>query len=318
MKWKVALPFRHQAQLVCDEARRMLIDEGFELVCNETGQKLTDTEQKSMISDAYAVIAGTERYDSEMLSGCVNLRVVMRFGVGTDNFDLVTMRKMNVEVGVIANHDAVAEFTLTLILSALKNLPRCDEAVRAGKWSRFPMRELKGKTVGIVGFGRIGRRLAELLKGFDVSILAYDPYINVIEAEERGVMSVSFKTLLTRADIVSLHLPYCPSNRHMIDSEAIAQMKDGAYLINTARGPLVDEVALVQALESGKLSGAGIDVYETEPITKDNPLMRLGNTALAPHCAALSYENNYNGGIICAESIIRVRNGEKPIYPVFR
>ena len=317
MKLKVALPFRHQMQLVCDEARQMLIDEGFELVCNETGRKLSDEEQKAMISDAYAIISGTEQYDSKMLADCKNLKVVMRFGVGTDNFDLKAMRDMGIEVGVIANYNAVAEFALTLMLAVLKNYPRYDKAVRGGEWTRFPMRELKEKTVGIIGFGRIGRRLAELLNGFEVNILAYDPYMNIDDAKKCGVTPIGFEELLERADIVSLHLPYTDATHHIIDANAISHMKDGAYLINTARGHLVDEAALVEALKNGKLSGAGIDVYETEPITKDNPLTQLNNTALAPHCSALSYETNYNGGIICAESIIRVKNGEKPIYSIF-
>jgi len=179
------------------------------------------------------------------------------------------------------------------------------------------MRELSEKTVGIVGFGRIGRRLAELLAGFHVNILAYDPYMNEAAAAERNVTPVSLEELLARSDVVSLHLPSTPETYHLINAETLAKMKDGAYLVNTSRGALVDEKALHDALVSGKLSGAGLDVYETEPVTADNPLFALENTALAPHVSALSYETNYNGAITCAKSIIQVKEGGKPLYSLW-
>lgn len=317
MGLKVALMTRHHATLICEEARKLLLDAGFEIISNDTGRILSRDEQKDLIKDAYAIVAGTEKYDADMLSVCKNLKVVTRFGVGTDNFDLETMRKMGVQVGVIANHNAVAEFALTLILSAMKNLPRYDAVVREGKWSRFPMRELSKKTVGIVGFGRIGKRLAELLAGFDVELLAYDPYMNEAAAAERKVTPVSLDELLARSDVVSLHLPAMEQTYHMMNAETIGKMKDGAYLVNTSRGALVDEKALYDALVSGKITAAGLDVYEKEPVTADNPLFGLENNVLAPHVSALSFETNYNGGIICAESIVQVYNGGKPLYPLW-
>ena len=317
MAKKVALMTRHHATLICQEARELLLNAGFEIVSNDTGLILSPEEQKALIKDAYAIVAGTEKYDREMLLGCDNLKVVTRFGVGTDNFDLNTMREMGVQVGVIANHNAVAEFALTLMLNVLKNQQNYDPVVRQGLWSRFPMRELSAKTVGIVGFGRIGRRLAELLSGFGVKILAYDPYLNEQAARERNVTPVALDELLAQSDIVSLHLPSTPQTYHLINTESIARMKDGAYLVNTSRGSLVDESALYDALVSGKLAGAGLDVFEREPITAENPLFALTNTALAPHVSALTYETNYNGGIICAQSIVNVAQGGKPLYPLW-
>lgn len=317
MKKKVAFPFRHHASLVCPEAKQMLLDAGFELVCNDTGEKLPFEQQHAMIADAFAVIAGTERYDAEMLEGCSELKAIIRFGVGTDNFDLETMKAKGIQVGIISNYNAVAEFALTLILSTMKNLPRCDAEVRRGGWGRYPMRELTGKTVGLVGFGRIGKRLAELLRGFDVKLLAYDPYLPAELMIERGAEPVSFEELLGRADVVSLHLPATEATRHIINAESIAKMKDGAYLINTSRGALVDEAALVEALKSGKLGGAGLDVYEKEPVTAENPLFELQNNVLSPHLSALTYETNYNAGIICAQSIINVLHGERPVHALW-
>ena len=317
MAKKVALMTRHHSTLICQEARDLLLNAGFEIVSNDTGRILTPEEQKALIKDVYAIVAGTEKYPREMLEGCDNLKVVTRFGVGTDNFDLKTMREMGLEVGVIANYNAVAEFALTLMLNVLKNQQNYDPAVRQGLWSRFPMRELSAKTVGLVGFGRIGRRLAELLSGFGVKVLAYDPYLNERAAKERNVIPAGLDELLAESDIVSLHLPSTPETHHMINAESISKMKDGAYLINTARGSLVDEQALYDALVSGKLSGAGLDVFEKEPVTAENPLFGLKNTVLAPHVAALTYETNYNGGIICAQSIINVAEGGKPLYPLW-
>lgn len=317
MGWKVALVTRHHASLICEDAKKMLLDAGFELVCNDTGRALSREEQKALIRDAFAIISGTERYDADMLSVCGKLKVMMRFGVGTDNFDLDKMREMGIQVGVIANHNAVAEFTLTLLLAAMKNLPRYDAVVREGKWSRFPMRELSHKTVGLVGFGRIGRRVAELLQGFDVEILTYDPYLTEDALKGWQVSPVSLEELLHRSDVVSLHLPATEKNRHLINRDTIAQMKDGAYLINTSRGTLVDESALLEALQSKKLSGAGLDVYGSEPVSAGNPLFALSNDVLAPHVSALSYETNYNAGITCAQSIIQVRDGGKPVYPLW-
>ena len=312
----VAMPFRHHASHVSAEARKLLTDAGFELRCNDTGRILTPEEQHEMIRDACAVIAGTEKYPAEMLAGCDSLRVIVRFGVGCDNFDLAAMKQRGIRVGVIANYNAVAEYTLMLMLAAMKNYPRHERAVRRGEWARFPMREITGKTVGLIGFGRIGRRVAELLSGFGVTLLVYDPYAAPEVLEAHRAKGVELDVLLAESDIVSLHLPSSAETRHFIDAGRLAQMKDGAVLINTARGALVDETALVAALESGKLSAAGIDVFEREPVTPDVPLLSVENTALSPHCAAITYETNFNGGMTCAESILRVLEGGDPVYPV--
>lgn len=316
MKPVVAFPFRHHSTLVSEDAKKMLLDAGFELACNDTGRKLDRDEQKALIANAFAVIAGTESYDDDMLAAAPNLKLVVRFGVGTDNFDLEAMKRRGIAVGVISNNNSVAEFTVALILGIMKNLHRFDNAVREGKWSRFTMRELKEKTVGIVGFGRIGRRLAQLLQGFDVKILAYDPYMNEAEAERLNVKPVTLEDLLANSDVVSLHLPSTPQTYHLINRETIAKMKNGAYLVNTSRGVLIDESALKEALEAGKLAGAALDVFEREPITEDLPLNELDNILLAPHVAALSVETNYNAGITCAESVIRVYAGGTPLYPI--
>lgn len=317
MARKVAIPFHQQSVLICDEARDLLKDAGFELALNDLGRDLSKDELKQLVSDAYAVIAGVEVYDKEVLDAAQSLTVMMRFGVGTDNFDLGEMKVRGLSIGVISNRDAVAEFALTMMLALLKQLTRYDACARAGRWDRYPMYELRGRTVGLLGFGRIGQRLAQLLSGFGCRIIAYDPFMDERAAREAGVETAGFDDVLRKADIVSLHLPHNQQTFHAIDADALAKMKPGAYLINTARGPIVDEAALVAALRSGQLAGAALDVFEREPIAGDNPLCRLDNVLLAPHVSALSHETNYNGSLICAKSIIAVSQGGSPLFPLF-
>lgn len=312
----VAFPFRHHKELFYKEARDLLENAGYKLVCNDAGKKLSREDHLAMIQDAFAIVAGTESYDADMIRRCKNLKLVMRFGVGTDNFDLNAMKQQNVQVGVIANYNAVAEFALMLMLSVLKQLPRLDNVVRNGGWTRYEAHELSGKTIGLIGFGRIGRRLAELLQNFDVKIIAYDPYMDMDAANQRNVESVTLEDLFTHADIISLHLPSLPETYHLINADTISRMKTGSYIINTARGKLIDEIALCDALKCRKLAGAGLDVYEEEPFKPGNPLCELNNVVLTPHTSALTYETNYKASLICAKSILQVERGGKPIYPV--
>ena len=316
MKPVIAFPFRHHASLVSQEAKQMLLKADFDIVCNDTGEKLSREDQLNMIENAFGIVAGTEKYDAEMLSRCKNLKVIVRFGVGTDNFDLEAMKRLGIKVGVITNHNAVAEFALTLILSVMKNIPAYDDEVRKAGWGRYPMWELSGKTVGVIGMGRIGHRFCELLKGFNVRILVYDPYLTADSIESAGGKKVDFDDLLTQSDIISLHIPANAETKHIINKESISKMKDGVFLINTSRGALIDETALVEALHSGKIRGAGLDVYEQEPVAPGNPLYESNNTVLAPHVSALTYETNYNAGLTCARSMINVMNGGDPVYPV--
>lgn len=294
----------------------MLSDAGFDLVCNETGRKPTPEEHAALVENAFGVIAGTERYDDKLLQRAKALRVIVRFGVGLDNFDMEAIRRRGIRVGVIANYNAVAEYALTLMLALLKNLPRYDGEVRRGLWPRFPMGELTGKTVGIVGFGRIGRRLAELLRGFGVTLLVYDPFVSPETAASLGGEAVTLDVLLERSDVVSLHLPATAETFHLIGRETIGKMKEGALLVNTARGSLVDEEALCAALRENRLGGAALDVFETEPAGKEHPLCALPNVVLSPHAAASTVETNRNGSLTCARSILQVWQGGDPVYPV--
>lgn len=272
---------------------------------------------KDMIVGADAVVAGAEMYPAEALACAPGLKAIARFGVGTDNIDLDYCKAHGVKVARSANFNSVAEYALTLMLCLIKNVIAFDASARRAGWDRYTMRELTGKNVGLVGFGRIGGRLAKLIKAFDANVMVYDPFVNVQLAKSMGLtICASLPEMLKKSDIVSLHLPLNSETRHLFDASAFAMMKDGAYLINTARGPIVDEDALYDALTSGTLAGAAIDVFEEEPLSPNNKLISLPNVVVSPHASALSYETNYNGSLICAKAIIDIMNGRTPEYPV--
>ena len=311
---KVVIPFYNHARLVCEDAKKMLRDAGFEVVTNDTGKRLAPDELKAMLRGAYGVIAGTEQYNADVLNAAKELKVIIRFGVGTDNFDLKEFKKRGIKAGVISNMNAVAEFAVTLMLASIKKLTELDRNMRTKGWERGNLREAEGKTIGIVGFGRIGRRVAQLLSGFHVRILAYDPFMPNLACD--GMEFATFDRLIAEADIISLHLPQNPDTYHMFNADVFARMKKGSYLINTSRGAIVDTDALCEALRNGTLAGAGLDVFETEPLPGDSPLLEFDNVVLSPHNAALSYETNYNSSLISARSIIAVSRGEEPEYPI--
>lgn len=314
---KVIIPFKEHRELFCEEARELFYEAGFEVVSNDTQKDMNEDMLKEMIVDADAAVAGVEAYSSEVLSRAKKLRAIARFGVGTDNIDLSYCAEHGIGVARSVNHNSVAEFALTLMLAAMKNLIALDSAARRAEWSRFPMRELSEKNVLLLGFGRIGSRLARLIKAFDANLYVYDPQINVQLAEEMGVTVVhELDSALPIADVVSLHLPLTKDTYHLFNQETFGKMKKGAYFINTSRGPIVDEAALYDALCNGRLSGAGLDVFEEEPLTRKNKLIGLPNVTVTPHAAALSYETNYNGSLLCARQIINMCKGNPPTYPV--
>lgn len=316
MKKRVAIPFYEHPQLFTPEARKLLTDSGFEIVSHDTGKPISKQELIALVKDAYASVVGVEVYSKEVLEVAPKLRVLTRFGVGMDNIDLNFCRERGIRVARSVNFNAVAETTISLILASMKNTAWYDRSVRNGNWSRRTSYELRGKNVSLIGFGRIGKRVAELLSGFGVHILAYDPYMDEEEAKRLHVCPVSMETALSEGDVISLHLPHTPQTSHLIDASAFAKMKDGVFFINTARGAIVDEDALCEALQKGKIRAAGLDVYAKEPLEADHPLRKMENVVLLPHIAAASYEGNRNTALICARSIIAVSEGREPEYPV--
>ena len=276
---------------VSREPLTLLEQMGARVVVNPYGRTLTRDEAKELLKDVDAVIAGTEKLDREVLTSAPSLRMVSRVGMGVDNVDLNAAQELGIRVSTTptAHVDGVAELTLAGLLDLLRGIAHADRDIRAGKWTKPMGRLLKGKTVGLIGFGRVSQRLAELLAPFQTRILGVDPVLSAEQVRERGAELVDLATLIKESDIVSLHIPYTAANQNIISREVIAQMKPGAFLVNTARGGLVDEAALFDALSNGALGGAYLDTFAQEPYT--GPLRELTNVVLTSHVGSYAAES---------------------------
>lgn len=265
---------------------------GFTVRRHSHFRTLTCEETLAMARDAVGVIAGVERWDDAMMEACPQLRVISRIGVGLDNVDLAAARRRKIAVTTTprGSTQAVAEMTLGMILSLMRRLPVYEQAMAKGQWNAVSASRLHGKTLGIVGLGRIGRRLVELTKPFGLRVLASEPKPRMAFVRRHRVKLVSLKELLKSSDIVSLHLSYSPEVRHLMNEQRLGLMKPGTFFINTSRGPVVDEAALVASLKNSRLAGAGIDVFETEPY-REGPLCRLPNVITTPHIASFTEES---------------------------
>lgn len=253
-----------------------------------------EAELARRIGDAEAVlnIRAYARFTEAVFRACPRLRLVSIWGTGVDNVDLAAAARHGVTVtntpGV--NADAVAEHTLALMLALARQIPAMDRAVRAGEWPRGLVMQLHGKTLGVVGLGAIGRRVARLGRGLGMRVLAWTFHPDPALAAELGVELVSLEALLAEADVVSLHLSLTPESRGLLDRARLRLMRPGALLINTARGALLEREALLEALRERRLGGAGLDVFHDEPLPSDDPLLALDNVVLTPHNAGMTAE----------------------------
>jgi D-3-phosphoglycerate dehydrogenase len=208
---------------------------------------------------------------------------------------------------------------MALLLSLIRKIPLSNKLVQGGRWEMpavVPIRRMEGTVLGLVGFGNIPRLLAPKAQAFGIKVIAYDPYAKADLFKAANVESVDFDTLLKRSDYISVHAPLMPATRGLINAAAFAKMKKGAYVVNTARGPLIDEAAMIAALESGQLGGAGLDVVTTEPLAKDSPLLGRDNVIISPHTAFYSIEALEELQSKCAADVARVLSGEKAVYPI--
>ncbi|MDF1719482.1 MAG: hydroxyacid dehydrogenase [Minwuia sp.] len=262
------------------------------------------------------------RVDTAFLDQTPELLVISSGGSGVDTFDLDACTQAGVLVVNQAggNAEAVAEHALGMMLMLMKRVPEADRALRRG-WTgartEFRGADLLGKTVGIIGLGHIGRRLASICRhAFDCQVLAYDPYLDAAEITRRDAEKTDLFDLLNRSDVVSIHCPLSSETRRMFDAETIAAMKPGARLVATARGFIHDEDALYQALVSGHLAGAGLDVWDAEPPTADHPLLSLDNVITSPHTAGVSRDSRERMASYAATQIIEILDGKQPVRPV--
>lgn len=274
---------------------------------------LSEAEIIRALDGVSAVIAGSEPYNTRVLTAAKTLRVISRAGVGSDAIVAEDINRHGVVATITpgTNHDAVAETTLALLLALARSVIALDRAVRAGNWPREPLQPIRGKTLGIIGLGRIGQSVAVRAAGFGVRILAYETIPDKSFVEKYSIELVSLENLLARSDFVSLHVPLSVHTRGLINRQAIAQMKRGAILVNTARGGLVVETDLLAALESGQLAGAGLDVFEVEPAI-DNPLLRHPNVVASPHVAGVDTQSLTEMATLAAQNIIDLSRGSWP------
>lgn len=265
-------------------------------------------ELLSALANANAVLVrSATKMDAEAIAAAPNLKIIARAGVGLDNVDIpaATDAKVLVVNAPTSNIVSAAELAVSLLLAVARNVVPANLALKNGQWKRsqFGGVELQGKTVGIIGMGKIGLLVAQRLAGFDMKFVAYDPYVEIAPSGGPEIKMVSLDELLAESDFVTIHIPKTPETQGLIDAAALAKMKSTAFVINAARGGVLDESALFDALTAGVIAGAGLDVYATEPCT-DSPLFALDNVVATPHLGASTEEAQEKAGVAVAESVV--------------
>jgi len=259
------------------------------------------------IRDAEIVIVGRYGFNSEAIRSAQRLKMISLWQTGFDNVDLEAATERGVVVSNVPNYafDSVAEFVFALTLNLIRKVHLADMDLRKGifDWRYYIGNQLMGKTLGVLGTGNIGRRVIQIAHGFNMNVLSTTAHPSTEKAKALGVKFVDMDTLLSESDIVTLHVPLVPETKHMIGMPQLAMMKPTAILINTTRGGVVDESALVDALRQRRIAGAGLDVFEKEPLPMDSPLLELHNAVLTPHIAFLSEESIDECTYICVENV---------------
>ncbi|MEM7347452.1 MAG: phosphoglycerate dehydrogenase [Chloroflexota bacterium] len=292
----------------------LLRDAGYDLIESPYDRPLKAEEVAALATEVTGIILGVDQISEVVFQQAKQLKAVSRYGVGLDNIDLAAATRHGVVVTSTpgANSLAVAELTIGLILALARHIPRHDQLVKAGSWQRIQGAEIAGETLGLVGFGNIGRHVAKRALAFDMRILYYDPFPPPPALlETMPVEASSLQRLLKESDVVSLHLPLTADTRNLIDAQALLLMKPTATLINSARGGLIDELALYQALANGHLAGAACDAFAQEP-PGENPLLTLDNFIATPHSGAATHQTAHRTSLLAAENLLAVLRGERP------
>lgn len=299
--------------------RALLRGAGHEL--RYQGDARTPEEVSAAVAGSDAVLNCYAPMPAEVIEGLDGCRIIARYGIGLDTVDLAAASARGILVTNVPDYciDEVSDHALALMLSLARGVARLDRHVRSGAWDpkeARPLHRLRGRTLGLVGFGRIARRFAEKASALGLRVIASDPYLSADAIRGGGAEPRTFEELLAEADIVSLHAPLTAETRHVIDAAAVGRMKPGAILINTSRGPLVDAEAVLGGLEAGRLAGAGFDVLEFEPPEVDAPLLRRPNVVVTPHAAFYSEESMAELQRKAAEQVTIALAGDIPPYAV--
>lgn len=307
---------------LCKEAWNLLEKSGHEVVFDPLRPfpAYSYEELLEILPEIDAAIIGMDVYNEKVFKIAPKLKCVCKFGVGVDNINLADATKYGVKACNCPgqNSNAVAELTIGFIIDVLRGITPLHKAMEKSTWPRYLGEELAGKTVGLFGFGAIARLVAKKLLAFDVKVKAYDLYPNIAAAKELGVEMVSPDEIIETCDVISLHAPATQENHHLFNAETFARMKDGAYLINAARGALVDLDALADALRSGKIAGAALDAFEVEPLPSSSSILQCENIVLTPHTGAETRQAYHKVSMVAAQNVIDTLAGREPKYWVNR
>lgn len=301
---KVLITSRSFGQ-VSDDPMKMLIDAGFEV--EFYNNEYDEIEFQKHLSSCDALIIGAHKLTEEAVKGSPNLKIVSKHGAGLDNIDLNITQKYGIHVTNVpaVNSNAVADLAFSLILDVARKTSYAANSVKSGKWSRIIGIDVYGKNISIIGFGEIGKNVARRANGFSMKIFVYDPFVTELPDEFKGYAKiVSFEEAIKSADFLTLHVPLNDKTRNLIDNREIKLMKKGSFIINTSRGGIVNEEALVQSIKDGHIAGAGLDVLELEPIKDNNPLAELQQVTITPHMGMYSFEAIDNVSLIAAKNVV--------------
>jgi D-3-phosphoglycerate dehydrogenase len=275
----------------------------------------------AVAKDADAVLVTYAKLTRDVLMQLTRCRAIGRFGLGVDNIDLPTAKEKGIAVNYVPDYciREVSDHAMALLLALIRKIPLSNKLVQSGRWEMpavVPIRRIEGTVLGLIGFGHIPRLVAPKAQAFGMRVISYDPFAKPDVFKAAGVEGVDLDTLLKTSDYISVHAPLLPATRGMLNAAAFSKMKKGAYVVNTARGPLIDEPDLIAALDSGQVGGAGLDVVAAEPLAKDSPLLGRDNVIISPHTAFYSIEALNELQTKCATDVARVLSGEKAVYPI--
>ena len=300
------------------EPEERLKAEDYEIAHNPYGRPMSPEEIKPLLRGVDGIAAGVDRFFPPCFDEADRLKVIARHGAGIDQVDIAECTRRGIVVANVpgANAEAVADMSFALMLAVARHVPEGDRTTKAGEWVNTYGRDLHKATLGVLGLGRIGKGVARRGRGFDMRVLAYDPYFDKqFDAQYQIEKAASLEQVMREADLISLHMPVMPETRGIINAEKIALMKPTAILVNTARGALVDEDALADALEAGRIFGAGFDVYAVEPPTNSR-LLKCPRTVTMPHVSSNTPGALLGMGDGVTDAIIAVLNGQRPEFCV--
>lgn len=312
MPWKVLIT-AGGIKSAGTRAQELLRSAGCEVIFSPRPGPLKDGDLTAALAGMDAVLASVDGYSADILGSAAanQLKIIARWGVGYDSVDVAAATKNGIVVTYTPGllDEAVADYTFALMLSLARRVHEAHAKIQRGEWISHWGDDVGGKTLGIVGFGRIGKAVARRAAGFNMRVLATTPHPS---SENGGVEFVSLEKLLAESDFVSLHAALTPSSRNLIGEPQLRQMKSTAYLINTARGALLDEAALARTLRENRIAGAALDVFATEPLPADSPLRTVPNLLLSPHQSSYARETGERVSLAAAQGIVDLANGKKP------